>query len=72
MGMLSYSCDCVCVSLGLGYRRVRMLDDKCCGTCKYYGFENLSDGWECVNGRSEYFEDRTEYSDSCDEWEGRE
>ena len=50
----------------------RMLDDKCCGTCKYHGFENLSDGWECVNDRSEYFADWTEYSDSCDEWEGRE
>lgn len=49
-----------------------MLDDKCCGTCKYHYHKNIGDGWECVNDRSEYFADWTEYSDSCDEWEGRE
>ena len=45
------------------------IDDKCCGTCKYHGFENLSDGFSCVNEQSEYFEDFTEYNDSCEEWE---
>ena len=49
-----------------------MLDDKCCGTCKYHYHKNIGDGWECVNDRSEYFADWTEYSDSCDEFEGRE
>lgn len=48
-----------------------MLDDKCCGTCKYHYHKNIGDGWECVNDRSEYFADWTEYSDSCDEWEER-
>lgn len=48
-----------------------MLDDKCCGTCKYHHHEDIDDGWVCVNDRSEYFADWTEYSDSCDEWEGR-
>ena len=48
-----------------------MLDDKCCGTCKYHYHKNIGDGWECVNDRGEYFADWTEYSDSCDEWEGR-
>lgn len=48
------------------------MDEKCCGTCKYHGFENLSDGWVCVNDRSEYCADWTEYSDSCEEWEKRE
>ena len=49
-----------------------MIDDKCCGTCKYHYHKNIGDGWECVNDRSKYFADWTEYSDSCDEWEGRE
>ncbi|MGF0147657.1 hypothetical protein ACQRDF_09595 [Lachnospiraceae bacterium SGI.054] len=49
-----------------------MTDDKCCGTCKYHYHKNIGDGWECVNDRSEYFADWTEYSDSCDEFEGRE
>lgn len=31
-----------------------MLDDKCCGTCKYHHHENIDDGWVCVNDRSEY------------------
>ena len=48
-----------------------MLDDKCCGTCKYHYHKNIGDGWECVNDKSEYFADWTEYSDSCDEWEER-
>lgn len=48
-----------------------MIDEKCCGTCKYHYHKNIGDGWECVNDRSEYFADWTEYSDSCDEWEGR-
>lgn len=49
-----------------------MSNEKCCGTCKYHGFENLSDGWVCVNDRSEYCADWTEYKDSCDKREGRE
>lgn len=48
-----------------------MLDDKCCGTCKYHYHKNINDGWECVNDKSEYFANWTEYRDSCDEWEGR-
>lgn len=49
-----------------------MLDDKCCGTCKYHHYDDIDDGWVCVNDRSEYFADWIGYSDSCDEWEGRE
>lgn len=49
-----------------------MIDEKYCGTCKYHYHKNIGDGWKCVNDRSEYFADWTEYSDSCDEWEGRE
>ncbi len=48
-----------------------MIDDKCCGTCKYHGFGKLSDGFSCVNEQSEYFSDFTEYNDSCEEWEER-
>lgn len=49
-----------------------MIDEKCCGTCKYHHHEDIGNGWKCVNDRSEYFADWTEYSDSCDEWEERE
>lgn len=51
------------------------MDDKCCGTCKYHHHEDIDDGWVCVNDQSEYCEyyvEWTEYSDSCEEWEGRE
>lgn len=52
-----------------------MLDDKCCGTCKYHYHENIDDGLVRVNDRSEfceYYAELTEYDDSCNEWEGRE
>lgn len=32
---------------------------KCCGTCKWHSFENISD----------YCADWTEYDNSCEEWE---
>lgn len=44
-----------------------MLDDKCCGTCKYHHHEDIDDGWMCV-----YYAEWTDYSDSCEAWEGRE
>ena len=43
--------------------------DKCCGTCKWHKYENISDGFVCVNSDSDYFADWTEYGDSCEEWE---
>ena len=42
---------------------------QCCGTCKYHQFENVNDGYVCVNSDSEYCADWTEYSDCCEEWE---
>lgn len=36
-----------------------MIDDKCCGTCKYHYHKNICDDWECVKDRSEYFADWT-------------
>ena len=45
--------------------------DKCCGTCKWHKFENISDGFVCVNSDSDYCADWTEYCDSCEEWEKR-
>lgn len=48
------------------------LDEKCCGTCKYHHYEDIDDGGVCVNDQSKYCADWTEYSDSCEEWEGRE
>ena len=44
---------------------------QCCGTCKYHQFENVNDGYVCVNSDSEYCADWTEYSDCCEEWEER-
>ena len=49
-----------------------MIDEKCCGTCKCHRHEDIGDGWVCVNDQSEYYADWTGYSDSCEEWEGRE
>lgn len=49
-----------------------MLDDKCCGTCKYHHYDDIDDGWVCVNDRSECCTDWIGYEDSCNEWEGRE
>lgn len=48
-----------------------MNEKKVCGTCKYHQFENVDDGYMCVNDESEYLSDWTEYNDSCSEWEGR-
>ncbi len=48
-----------------------MCEKKCCGTCKYHEFENINDGYVCVNDKSENFADWTEYNDSCEEWEGK-
>ena len=45
--------------------------DKCCGTCKWHKFENISDGFVCVNSDSDYCADWTEYGDSCEEGEKR-
>lgn len=44
---------------------------ECCGNCKYHVFENIDDGYVCVNSDSEYCSDWTEYADSCSEFEER-
>lgn len=46
-----------------------MLDDKCCGTCKYHYHESIDGDWVCVNYESEYVTDWTEHSDYCEKWE---
>lgn len=46
-----------------------MLDDKCCGTCKYHYHESIDGCWVCVNYESEYVSDWTEHGDSCEKWE---
>lgn len=48
-----------------------MRPKKRCETCKYHQHEDIDKGWVCVNDESEYVADWTEYSDSCEEWEGR-
>lgn len=46
-------------------------DIKICGNCKYHQFENIDNGWVCVNSDSEYCADWTEYNDTCVDWEER-
>lgn len=46
-------------------------DDRICGKCKWHVHEDIDDGWVCVNDRSEYCTDWTEYADSCNEFEER-
>ncbi len=49
-----------------------LLDDKdCCGTCKYHKFEDIDNGFVCVNSDSEYVTDWTEYDFYCDEYKRR-
>ena len=45
---------------------------ECCGTCKYHYLEDITDGYVCVNDRSEYCSDWTDYEHCCDEYEERE
>lgn len=42
--------------------------NECCGTCKYHQFENITDGYVCVNDQSEYVTDWTDYNHCCDEY----
>lgn len=46
-----------------------MSEKKVCGTCKYHQFENVDDGYVCVNGESEYLSDWTDFNHTCDCWE---
>lgn len=46
---------------------------ECCGTCKYYERDFwYNEDWLCVNERSEYVADWTDYDHCCDEYEERE
>lgn len=42
-----------------------------CGNCKHHYHEDIDDGWVCVNPRSRFCTDWTEYEDTCEEWEER-
>ena len=44
---------------------------QCCGTCEY-GLYSEADGYICVNDKSEYVADYTEYRHTCDEWAKKE
>ena len=51
-----------------------MEQEKICGECKYHmkqTFGPHKGEWFCINGSSDYWFDWTDYSDSCEEWEGR-
>ena len=46
--------------------------DKCCGTCAYHRYDELTDDWVRSNDMSENYADYTDYNDSCIDWEERE
>lgn len=48
------------------------MTEQICGTCKWHKHEDIDDGWVCVNDRSDYCTDWTEYEDTCEDWEERE
>lgn len=43
-------------------------DNECCGTCVYHEYENIDNGWVCVNPASLYCTEWTEYEDYCTEY----
>ena len=45
---------------------------ECCGTCEWHQHENISDGWVCVNGDSDYCTDWTDYGFWCEQYEKKE
>lgn len=45
--------------------------DKRCGTCKYHEHEDITDGWVCVNGESDYVTDFTDHNFCCEDYEER-
>ena len=49
----------------------QMEEEKVCGTCRYYKYETASQGYVCCNCESDYLADWTDYSDFCNEWEGK-
>lgn len=52
-------------------RSIRMTN-KCCGTCKYNGYDRENKSFICDNPDGEYFGCDTGYSDKCPDWEEKE
>ena len=48
-----------------------MAEKRICGTCRWHRHEDINDGWVCVNITSRFCSDWTGYSDTCEDWEGR-
>ena len=49
-----------------------MSDISCCGNCRWWEKDDISDDQNdhiCVNEESENLADWTEWNDSCEEWE---
>lgn len=45
--------------------------EKVCGTCRWHKKVMPDNGWGCTCFESEFYGDWSEYSDRCEEWEGR-
>lgn len=53
-----------------------MNNEECCGNCKYHKSEPSSHGtepvWYCDCEDSDFFGAYTDYSDGCEDYEGKE
>jgi hypothetical protein len=46
-------------------------DEQICGTCRIHWCDVQSEEWYCANHKSENSNEFTEYSDTCEDWEGK-
>lgn len=53
------------------YHTVNEPPGQICGTCRYHWYEKVQDDWACGNPVSECYGIETDYTDECDEWEGK-
>lgn len=50
---------------------IREEKEHICGNCKYHVFEDVDQGWVCVNSDSDCCASWTEFCDSCPDYEER-
>ena len=49
-----------------------MIENECCGTCKWNTYDSEYDCFYCSNDESEYTYYETAYNDVCADWERKE
>lgn len=45
--------------------------DKRCENCRYCEYENIDEGYVCVNDKSDYLADWVNLYGCCEEWSGK-